>query len=110
MQAAGAGSAIRALTALEARWPGRFFLPPMLSSTVIFFSGARPPRPTGVLVSAVGAALVGTATGSKSVSVAIQLLWFKAAACFYAPSAVLAGQMAGCGALPRSFAGPIDLL
>jgi len=94
IMAAGAGTAVRSLTALEARFPGKFFLPPMLSSTVIFFSGYRPPRPTGVVVSAVGAALVGTATGSTSMSVAIQLLWFKATACFYAPSAVLAGQMA----------------
>lgn len=99
--AAGLTSAIFIVKVLDAAQPGRWFTPPMLSSSILFFAGPEPPPTTGFAIAAAGAAVVGLlgqslhlrSTTLAALSVGSHLMWCRVAGVFYAPAAVLAAQM-----------------
>ena len=99
--AAGLTSAIFIVKVLDAAQPGRWFTPPMLSSSILFFAGPEPPPTTGFAIAVAGAAVVGLvgqslhlkSTTLAALSVGTHLVWCRVAGVFYAPAAVLAAQM-----------------
>ena len=83
----------------------KLFVPPMMASGIIFFSGPAPPNPKGFLFGTLCSCTISVglilllqeyipAVAADGVSAGVLLVWYKASGAMFPPAAVLAGTLA----------------
>ena len=105
----GLAGTIIAMGSLQTVLGMKLFVPPMMASGIIFFSGPKPPDPKGFLSGTICSAtlsaallltlgqVVGEVT-ADGLSVGLLLMWYKTAGTLFPPAAVLAGALTGAAA------------
>ena len=113
----GLAGTIITLGSLQSLLDVKLFVPPMMASGIIFFSGPKPPDPKGFLSGTICSATLSTAllavtdalslpeVTSEGLGVGLLLMWYKTAGTHFPPAAVLTGTLTSVAARAAASAG-----
>lgn len=101
----GLAASIALLGGLQDAMGVKLFVPPMMASGIIFFTGPAPPNPKGFLFGTLCSCTLSVAliiflqeyippVAADGVSAGVLLVWYKASGAMFPPAAVLAGTLA----------------
>ena len=101
----GLAGSIALLGVLQDAVGVKLFVPPMMASGIIFFSGPAPPNPKGFLFGTLCSCTLSVGlilllqeyippVAADGVSAGVLLVWYKASGAMFPPAAVLAGTLA----------------